>query len=449
MYQDTAACRYVWGYCGKSQPPNRAGRVLEAPAETEHQQLLAQTCLCASHLAKMETELSPGFVSHIPKHNAVPAASLLAAALKSGATQRRQCGAPRQGPPCQGRALWHQSTRAATGPQREDARGGTGDLNEHTCVPTPAIPRGHRHIGYCHGSCDRGVRGVDASGLLAAPAGQSKMPKSLLSSAGAGPLPAGGGRCSGQEVPIALGSTGKPAPAGRAPPCHPGVPGSPLPSGAGGQAGGLAGCRELTCLRAWRGRAAVPGACRRRRGCGHGSSGREGRRAAGALPAVARAHGGAARGCGAAGVSRYGPLRGGGAGSAAWLPARPCQRGHPCLRVCLPRRAWCVCTCPAVCAWGSPAAARRGGEALPSWGLRGWKRRPLGAVSRGARVASPKLPVRPFFPWEPVPGREMVLLARPHPACLLPRRGSAWPGAARGCPGGGEAICERRRRRRG
>lgn len=121
VYQDTAACRYVWGYCGKSQPPNRAGRVLEAPAETEHQQLLAQTCLCASHLAKMETELSPGFVSHIPKHNTVPAASLLAAALKSGATQRWQCGAPRQGPPCQGRALRHQITRAATGPQREEA----------------------------------------------------------------------------------------------------------------------------------------------------------------------------------------------------------------------------------------------------------------------------------------------------------------------------------------
>lgn len=105
-------------------------------------------------------------------------------------------------------------------------------------MPTPAIPRGHRHVGYCHGSCDRGVRGVDASGLLAAPAGQSKMPKSLLSSAGASPLPAGGGRCSGQDVPIALGSTGKPAPAGRAPPCHPGVPGSPLPSGAGRQMGG-------------------------------------------------------------------------------------------------------------------------------------------------------------------------------------------------------------------
>lgn len=101
VYQDTAACRYVWGYCGKSQPPNRVVRVLEAPAETEHQQLLAQTCLCASHLAKMETELSPGFVSHIPKHNAVPAALSLATALKTGMMQRRWCGMPGQGPLCQ------------------------------------------------------------------------------------------------------------------------------------------------------------------------------------------------------------------------------------------------------------------------------------------------------------------------------------------------------------
>lgn len=87
MYQDTAACRYVWGYCGKSQPPKTAGRVLEAPAETEHQQLLAQTCLCASYLAKMETEPSPGFVSHIPEHNAGPTASLLAMSLKLGTVQ--------------------------------------------------------------------------------------------------------------------------------------------------------------------------------------------------------------------------------------------------------------------------------------------------------------------------------------------------------------------------
>lgn len=101
VYQDTAACRSVWGYCGKSQPPSGAVRVLEAPAETEHQQLLAQTCLCASHLAKMETELSPGFVSHIPKHKAVPAASLLAVALKSGVTQCQWCGVLGQGPPCQ------------------------------------------------------------------------------------------------------------------------------------------------------------------------------------------------------------------------------------------------------------------------------------------------------------------------------------------------------------
>lgn len=91
VYQDTAACRSAWGYCGKSQPPIKAGRVLEAPAETEHQQLLAQTCLCASHLAKMETEPSPHFISHIARHNAVPA-------LKSGVMWCRQCGAPGQEP---------------------------------------------------------------------------------------------------------------------------------------------------------------------------------------------------------------------------------------------------------------------------------------------------------------------------------------------------------------
>lgn len=73
-YQDTAACHCAWGYCGKSQLQT-AARVLEAPAETEHQQLLAQPCLCASHLAKMETEPSPGFVSYMPQHNATLAAS--------------------------------------------------------------------------------------------------------------------------------------------------------------------------------------------------------------------------------------------------------------------------------------------------------------------------------------------------------------------------------------
>lgn len=97
VYQDTAACRCVWGYCGKSQPPNRAGRVPEAPAETEHQQLLAQTCLCASHLAKMETEPSPGFLSLIPTHSPVPAAPSLAAAPEPGAMQRQWCGAQGQG----------------------------------------------------------------------------------------------------------------------------------------------------------------------------------------------------------------------------------------------------------------------------------------------------------------------------------------------------------------
>lgn len=75
-YQDTAACHCAWGYCGKSQLQT-AARVLEAPAETEHQQLLAQPCLCASHLAKMETEPSPGFVSDMPQHNATLAASAL------------------------------------------------------------------------------------------------------------------------------------------------------------------------------------------------------------------------------------------------------------------------------------------------------------------------------------------------------------------------------------
>lgn len=42
------------------------------------------------------------------------------------------------------------------------------DPSEHVRVPTPAVPRGHWHVGYCYGSCDSGECGVDASGLLAA-----------------------------------------------------------------------------------------------------------------------------------------------------------------------------------------------------------------------------------------------------------------------------------------
>lgn len=123
VYQDTAACRSVWGYCGKSQPPNRAGRVLEAPAETEHQQLLAQTCLCASHLAKMETELSPGFVSHIPKHNAAPAALVLAVALELGAMQHQRCRVLGRDPLCQNQLCGTQGCWGCRGAAMEgDAR---------------------------------------------------------------------------------------------------------------------------------------------------------------------------------------------------------------------------------------------------------------------------------------------------------------------------------------
>lgn len=69
----------------------------EAPAETEHQQLLAQTCLCASHLAKMETEPSPGFLSLTPTHSPVPAAPSLAAAPEPGVMQCQRCRAQGQG----------------------------------------------------------------------------------------------------------------------------------------------------------------------------------------------------------------------------------------------------------------------------------------------------------------------------------------------------------------
>lgn len=122
-----------------------------------------------------------------------------------------------------------------------------------------------------------------------------------------------------------------------------------------------------------------------------------------------------------------------------------CMAPCPALPVCLcvPHRERGASARVQLCVRGE---SRRGGsgaggagEALPSRGL-------LGSASRGARVASPKLPVRPYVPREAVLGKEMVLPARASPALLLPRRGSVWPGAARGWPGGGEAICERRRR---
>jgi len=150
------------------------------------------------------------------------------------------------------------------------------------------------------------------------------------------------------------------------------------------------------------------------------------------LLAVVRARVGAARGRGAV------VLRGCGREQ---VRAAPGRRGRVCCMAPCPSPAACVspgesvarvhvsgCVCRGE---SRGVAARR----CHCGGLRGCKCRLLGAASRGARVASPQLPVRPLFPWELVPGRERVLPAAPHPAWLLPWRGSARPGAATGLPG--------------
>lgn len=124
--------------------------MLEAPEETEHQQLLAQTCLCASHLAKMETERHPGFVSHVAQDKAVPAALWPCRGATPACGWAERGAGPR--PPWRHPVLRHPGVRGGVGAGRAHA----------------AVPRGCRHVGYCHGSCDKGVRGIDSSGLLAA-----------------------------------------------------------------------------------------------------------------------------------------------------------------------------------------------------------------------------------------------------------------------------------------
>lgn len=218
--------------------------MLEASEETEHQQLLAQTCLCASHLAKMETERHPGFVSHVAQDKAVPAALWPCRGATPACGWAERGAGPR--PPWRHPVLRHPGVRGGVGAGRAHA----------------AVPRGCRHVGYCHGSCDKGVRGIDSSGLLAA----------------------------SPECP-------RPA---------------PQPVRGRGRRGG--------------------------RGSGRGRT-----RVAGPIPpppntAVPRV---------AAGLR----LREEGPGA-----VRGSTRGRVC--VCESRgRAWCVCACPAVCAWGDPGAA--------------------------------------------------------------------------------------------
>lgn len=170
--------------------------------------------------------------------------------------------------------------------------------------------------------------------------------------------------------------------------------------------------------------------------------------------------------CGAAGVSRSVPLGGAELGLLHGSPPAPARPRPP---VCPPRRAWCVCTCPAACAWGSPAAAMGGGchrggaavgggchrgglpgVALPSGGAarlevpaaqRGFPGRGGGCPcciteTPGKTPSSPGSRRREGGRFRPL---------GPRPARPVRQRG---PGAAAGPPpGGGEAICAQRRRR--
>lgn len=250
-----------------------------------------------------------------------------------------------------------------------------------------------------------GVRGAGVSGPLVAPAGQSQMQKCLLTSVEAHALPAAG---SGQRVPVT----------GQGALCHPRVLGD-------GRRGWSRPCPGLARLCSWGAELPVPGECRLRRG--HGSC-REGRRAA----ALRR---GACLRCVCAGLQaeQVCAAREAGLGCCmAPCPARPRA----------PRSAWCVCTCAAVCA-GSPAPPA---EPLPSRGCA-----PASAAARHGFPGHPRCitetPGKTFLPWGAGTGKGAGSAWRA-PSCLAAsRHGSAWPGLRRGCPGGGEAICERRRRR--
>lgn len=111
-----------------------------------------------------------------------------------------------------------------------------GDPSEHTRAPTPAVPRGHWHVGYCHGSCDSGECGVDASGLLPAP--QAPWKRQNTSRALPGLTSAHQRVVLGAEGPHHSGEHREASASGQGPSCHPKVQGSPQPSVPVGLAGG-------------------------------------------------------------------------------------------------------------------------------------------------------------------------------------------------------------------
>lgn len=191
----------------------------------------------------------------------------------------------------------------------------------------PAVPGGHGHSGYCHGSCDSGECGVDASGLLAAPRAPWKRQNTSRALPG----------LTSTRQRVVLGAegphrSGEPVPAGRAPPVTPRRRGPPSPPCLGDwQSGGGSqdpawGSHTLAAL----------------------SSDARGMRAAVRLVRQGKQ----ARGCPCGAVpGRAGP-RAGGSGKAelgmlhgSRGPAAPASRSESVA----------VCTCAAVCAWGSPA----------------------------------------------------------------------------------------------
>lgn len=113
--------------------------MLEAPEETEHQQLLAQTCLCASRLAKMETEPNPGCLSHPAQHKALPAATGPGAAPGTPAPSPAARGAP--------------AGNGTPGSAQPGARPGSPPI----AVAVPLSPRPPPYRG---GRRDRGARGA-------------------------------------------------------------------------------------------------------------------------------------------------------------------------------------------------------------------------------------------------------------------------------------------------
>lgn len=116
--------------------------------------------------------------------------------------------------------------------------GGTGPERAHT-----AVPRGHWHVGYCHGSCDSGECGVDASGLLAAPPG----PRKRQNTSGALPGLTSARRWAllGAEGAHRSGERSEDSASGQDPSCHPKGQGSPQPSVPGRLAGGWGAHRAL------------------------------------------------------------------------------------------------------------------------------------------------------------------------------------------------------------